>query len=140
MDLRAYGGACVTRITVVNDDPEFLALMGEVLEAEGFEATTIDGDRSDVLEHIRSSRPEVLILDLRMDGQQLHGWDIAQEIRRGPKLASLAVLLCSADLPALHEIEAQLEDQRAVAVLPKPFGIDQLTRAVRRLLAESSSG
>lgn len=125
------------RVTVVNDDPEFLELMGEVLEAEGFEATIIDGDRPDVLEHIGTSRPEVLIIDLRMDGEQLHGWDIAQEIRRAPGFEELAVLLCSADLPALHEVERQLDDQRAVAVLPKPFGIDQLTRAVSRLLTDS---
>ncbi|MBW3612802.1 MAG: response regulator [Chloroflexi bacterium] len=130
----------MTRVTVVNDDPEFLELMGEVLQTEGFEATTIDGDRADVLDHIRTSRPEVLIVDLRMEGNQLHGWDVAQEMRRRPAFEALAVLLCSADLPALHALEAQLQEQRAVAVLPKPFGIDQLTRAVRRLLAESSGG
>lgn len=124
----------MTRVTVVNDDPDFLELMGEVLEAEGFEATAIDGDRRDVLELVRTSRPEVLILDIRMDGEQLHGWDIAKQIRRAPGFETLAVLLCSADLQAITEVKARLEDQRAIAVLAKPFGIDQLTRAVNRLL------
>lgn len=127
----------MARITVVNDNPEFLALMEEVLEDERYETTTIDGDRDDALDLVRGSRPELLILDLRLSSEGLRGWDLAQEIRRDRRFEDLPVLLCSADLQALRDIEEQLKGHHAVEVLPKPFGIDHLTGSVDRLLAES---
>lgn len=127
----------MARVTVVNDNLEFLELMREVLEAEGYEATTIDGVREVALDAVRSSRPELLILDLRLSSEGLLGWDLAQEIRRDRQFEDLPVLLCSADLQALRDVEEELEGQRAVEVLPKPFGIDQLTGVVDRLLARS---
>lgn len=127
----------MARVTVVNDNPEFLELMREVLEDECYETTTIDGVREDALDAVRSSRPELLILDLRLSSEGLLGWDLAQEIRRDRQFEDLPVLLCSADLQALRDVEEELEGQRAVEVLPKPFGIDQLTGVVDRLLARS---
>lgn len=127
----------MARVTVVNDNPEFLELMREVLEDERYETTTIDGGREDALDAVRSSRPELLILDLRLSSEGLLGWDLAQEIRRDRQFEDLPVLLCSADLQALRDVEEELEGQRAVEVLPKPFGIDQLTGVVDRLLARS---
>ena len=130
----------MARVTVVNDNPDFLELMREVLEDERYEATTIDGLREDVLDAVRGSRPELVILDVRLSSEGLLGWDLAQKIRRDREFEDLPVLLCSADLQALHDIEEELEGQRAVEVLPKPFGIDQLTGVVDRLLARSDRG
>lgn len=128
----------MARVTVVNDNPEFLELMGEVLEGERYETTTIDGDRPDVIDLVKASSPEVIVLDLRLTGEGLRGWDVAQELRREPDLVDLPVLLTSADLQALKEIEDQIEGVRSVEVLAKPFGIDQLTEAIDRLLGESA--
>jgi len=130
----------VARVTVVNDNSEFLQLMDEVLESEHYDTTPIDGDRPDALDLVRASEPELLILDLRMGREGLHGWDLATEIRRDRRFQNLPVLLCSADLQALRELESQLEGQRAVEVLPKPFGIDELTQVVDRLLSTAPDG
>ncbi len=55
----------VARVTVVNDNPEFLELMRELIEDERHVVTTIDGDRDDALALVVASRPELLIIDLR---------------------------------------------------------------------------
>ncbi len=123
----------MARVTVVNDNPEFLELMGEVLEAERYEAIRIDAG-GDTVKRVRESKPDLLIIDLRLSNEGLRGWDVVQEIRRSESLEDLPVLLTSADLQALTEVEAQLRDQRAVEVLPKPFGIDELTDTVQGLL------
>jgi twitching motility two-component system response regulator PilH len=128
----------MARVTVVNDNPEFLELMDEVLEGERHDTTPVPGDREDALDLVLASRPELLIIDLRMSREGLRGWDLAQEVRRDPQFAHLPVLLCSADLQALSEIEASLEGQREVEALAKPFGIDELTQTVDRLLARSN--
>ena len=127
------------RVTVVNDSPEFLELVGDILADERIPTILVDGDRPDALERIRASRPDVLMIDLRMGSDELHGWDIAQEIRRDPELADVPILVCSADPIALASIQEQLDDTRRAGTLTKPFSIDHLIEAIDRLTQPVSS-
>jgi CheY-like chemotaxis protein len=126
----------MARVTVVNDNPEFLALVQDILQDDRYEATTIDGDRPDAIDAVRESRPDLLMIDLRMGSDGLHGWDIAQQVRAEPDFAGLPVLICSADVLALKELEGDLDDTQHVGTLTKPFSIDDLTESIDELLAE----
>lgn len=128
----------MTRVTVVNDNPEFLALVHDILTEDRFEPTTIDGDRDDALDAIRASRPDLLMIDLRMGSDGLHGWDIAHEVRGDPAFDGLPVLICSADVLALKAVSEDLSDTQNVATLAKPFGIDDLTAAIGQLLGDAT--
>lgn len=121
------------RITVVNDNPEFLELVGDILEDERYDATTIDGDRGDALQAIVASRPDVLMIDLRLGNHELHGWRVAESVRDDHRFDRLPILLCSGDIPALREIAERLADDHRVMCLEKPFTIDQLTEAIAEL-------
>ncbi len=125
----------MTRITVVNDNPEFLELMRNILEDDRYQATTIDGDAPDALERIRASDPELLIIDLRLGDETVHGWDIAQQVRQAEDLDDLPVLVLSGDVVTLHEIEADLAATQHTAALAKPFGLSELEAAIDRLLS-----
>jgi CheY-like chemotaxis protein len=128
----------MARVTVVNDNPEFLALVRDILEDDRYETITIDGDRPDALDAIRASRPDVLMIDLRMGSEGLHGWEIAQQVRAEPDFDGLPVLICSADAPALKQLEQDLAADQHVASLVKPFSIDDLIAAIDGLLAEAA--
>ena len=130
----------MARITVVNVNPEFLDLVHDILEDDRYEATTVDGDRPDALRLIRASRPDLLMLDIRMGTDTLHGWRVAQELRADPAFDRLPILLCSADLAALEEIAEDLEAQHHIRSIAKPFSIDELTQAVDELLADAVAG
>ena len=127
----------MARVTVVNDNPEFLALVHDILEDDRYEATTVDGDRPDALDLVRASRPDLLMIDLRMGSDGLHGWRIAQQVRAEPDFDGLPVLICSADVIALKEVEGDLDNTQHVGTLTKPFSIDDLTESIDELLAES---
>jgi CheY-like chemotaxis protein len=126
----------MARVTVVDDNPEFLELMGEVLESERHETTQVDGDLPDAIELVKASKPDVLVLDLRMSSDDLHGWQRALEIRSDPAFERLPILVCSADLQAIRALEDRLSGHGGVEVMAKPFGIDALTAAIDRLLRE----
>jgi DNA-binding response OmpR family regulator len=96
----------------------------------------VDGDRHDALDVIRSSRPDLLMIDVRLGVEGDHGWEIAQEVRSEPQFEELPVLLCSADTLALAELESGLAETRRVATLAKPFEIDSLISTIDELLAE----
>lgn len=127
------------RITVVNDNPEFLDLVKDILEDDRYEATTIDGDRPDAVEAIAASRPDVLMIDLRMGTDEMHGWAVAQQVRADERFDGLPILLCSADIPALRGMADRLADDRRVRCLEKPFSIDQLTGLIEELLTNAVS-
>jgi CheY-like chemotaxis protein len=130
----------MARVTVVNDSPEFLELVRDILEGDRYDTTLIDADEGDPVQRIRQSRPDVLMIDLRMGIDERRGWDIAKELRAHTEFDGLPVLVCSADLQAMSEIEADLATARHVATLTKPFGIDELTQAIDRLLEEAARG
>ena len=123
------------RVTVVNDNPEFLELVRDILEGDQYETATVDGDLPDALERIRASRPDLVMLDLRMGTMGLHGWDIGQQVRADPSLSGVPILVCSADIVALRELAEDLTAFRDVKTLEKPFTVDELTGAVDALLA-----
>jgi CheY-like chemotaxis protein len=128
----------MARITVVNDNPDFLELMHEILEDERYDATTIDGDRADALDRIRASRPDLLMIDIRLGVDGAHGWDIAKQVRREPEFHALPLLLCCSDPFAASELEGELEATHDVETLSKPFSIDQLNVAIDRLLGDAA--
>lgn len=130
----------MARVTVVNDNPAFLELVRDILEDERYDTTTIDGDRDDALDAICASRPDLLMIDLRKGSHELHGWDIAQQVRRKPELSGLPVLVCSADTEPLEAIKDDLAATRHVATLTKPFPIDALAASIDGLLAQVARG
>jgi CheY-like chemotaxis protein len=130
----------MARITVVNNNPEFLELVSDILESDRYEATTIDADRPEALDRIRASLPDLLMIDLRLGEEGSDGWDLARQLRSESDFAGLPILVCSGDLAVLDEIEPDVTDNRRVETLAKPFGIDELTAAIDRLLAEPVGG
>lgn len=130
----------MTRITVVNDNPDFLELVRDILEDARYTTTTVDSDGEGAVERIRASRPELLVIDLRMGSDKLHGWTIVEAIRADAEFSGLPVLICSADLPALAAMTEIAERAGRTATLAKPFTIDELTAAIDGLLAESGGG
>ena len=133
---RDAASATVARVTVVNDNPEFLELLRELLEDERYAVTTVDSDLPNSLSRIRESQPQLLIMDLRMGSDALHGWDISQQVRETPELQDLPIIICSADLLALRDLEADMQSSNRVATLTKPFALGELTETVSGLLAE----
>jgi CheY-like chemotaxis protein len=122
------------RVTVVNDNLEFLKLMGDLLKEERYPVTLVDGDRGDAVDLIRASKPQALIIDLRLGGAELHGWDVLRSLRSDPDLSELPTLICTGDLRGLEQVADQLVGMRRVSTLKKPFDIDELFSKLDALL------
>ncbi len=123
------------RVTVVNDSPEFLDLIGDLLHNANYPTTLIDGDRDNAMELIEAAEPEILIVDLRLGSDELRGLDILRAVRRHPDLNAIPILVCTADRWALEAVAEELRAIEDVAVLEKPFEIKDLYRAMELLAA-----
>ncbi|CAA9226572.1 MAG: Phosphate regulon transcriptional regulatory protein PhoB (SphR) [uncultured Chloroflexi bacterium] len=111
-------------ILVVDDDPNILSVVSEILDMEGYPVTTA-ADGAEALEAVERSRPSLVLLDMRMP--VLDGWGFAAALKaRGVTLPILVMTAAQSARAWAEEIEAQ-------GVVAKPFEVPQLLDAVERL-------
>lgn len=120
------------RISVINDNPQFLELMSAILEEDsGYDVSLHSGDEMPMAD-LRAARPQLIIVDLVLGATS--GWDIVTLARADDALAPCPIIICSADISQLRARAPELEQVGNIHVLEKPFEIDDLTRMVDRLL------
>jgi CheY-like chemotaxis protein len=123
------------RISVLNDNPDFLELMSAILDEDaGYEVQLFDGQGTGI-DELAASDPNLIIVDLLLGGAS--GWEIVTLSRADGRLADVPIIVCSADVAALRDRADELESIGKVHVLAKPFGIDQITQLVERLIGRA---
>lgn len=123
-----------THIVVVNDSPEFLDVMADLLHDHRYAATVIDGDRDNAVDLVRAAEPDGLIIDLRLGRDELHGWEALQQIRADPELRELPTVLCSGDVQALASVADAVAGMRRIAMIEKPFAIEKMLATLEQVL------
>jgi DNA-binding response OmpR family regulator len=123
-------------VTVVNDRPEFLELMREILEPAGHLVSTLTGDGLGV-DQLAATEPDLLIIDLRLDPDRtrLTGWDFIVLARADDRTSAVPIVLCSADQTGTRDHGDELQALADVHVMLKPFAVAEMEELVRRLLA-----
>jgi two-component system sensor histidine kinase/response regulator len=120
-------------IAVVDDDTIFLGMMAAVLADGGWD-TKIYREKNHAFEGVQHDPPDLIILDIRMESPET-GWTLLELFTLDPMLCTVPVIVCSA---ALLDLQAHQEwlSQNGIAILPKPFNIDQLYEAVEGALQQ----
>jgi DNA-binding response OmpR family regulator len=121
------------RVAVVNDDPDFLALVELLLESEGpYEVFTFRDEETRVGE-LRAIAPEVIVIDILATTLPT-GWELAVVAGADATLGPIPIVVTSPSVPGLgHRVE-ELREVANVRVVPKPFTTDELRAAVHDAL------
>lgn len=126
----------MARITVINDYEAFLELMEAMLGEEGHEVATFDGNAASLAE-IRSTRPELLIIDVMAKGEGSTGWDVIGRARADDQLRHVPIVVCTADILQTRDRLRELVRTGNIHVIEKPFRSSELHELIRPLLAPS---
>ncbi len=120
------------RVTVVDDDNEFVALMEDLL-GERFRVTGIL-PRS--ITELSATDPELVFVDVFVrNDDALGGWELIDLARRDPRLREVPIILCTGEIgPDLD----RLTELRDVHLLAKPFDLDVLESTMRRAMADGA--
>jgi len=121
------------RITVVDDHADFLEVVREILSEE-HDVVAFSGQDT-TMDDIIGSRPDLMMVDLRLDRSELQGLDILGRARAHPQLSDVPVIICSADVHGLGKRVAAVLDAGNTALLAKPFTVDSLEEVVEQGLA-----
>jgi two-component system, chemotaxis family, chemotaxis protein CheY len=116
------------RVLVIEDEAILRFFLSSALIEDGFEVRTA-ANGHEALDVLQAWRPVLILLDLRMPEMDGPSFRAAQ--RRIPSLADIPVLLLSAD----DDPERQAATLEVAGCVAKPCDLDELVRAVNRLVA-----
>jgi CheY-like chemotaxis protein len=127
----------MARITVVNDYPAFLEMMNAMLGSAGHQVTALDG-QAVLIDDVRASRPDILIIDIAVKDGGTTGWDVLVLARTDEELRFIPVIVSTADVIQTRERRDELDRLGNIRVLEKPFSARQLDALLGPMLAARS--
>jgi two-component system, NtrC family, C4-dicarboxylate transport response regulator DctD len=113
-------------VMVIDDDHRLNRLLQLVLESSGYSVRAFT-DARDALRSLDGTRPDVIVLDLRMPG--MDGYEFYGELKR--REIDVPVIVASA-----FGAPAAREELGAAAALPKPFLPDELVDLVGQVVQD----
>ncbi len=122
------------RILVVDDEPDFCAIVQGNLEKEGFEVE-VAYDGIEGLEKVKANPPDAIVLDVMMPEKD--GYAVCKELKGDPKYRDIPVLMLTA--VASHVTSTRYSHYDGMSMeaddyLAKPASAEQITESIKWLL------
>ena len=120
----------MTRVLVVDDEPQILRALGINLRARGYEVDLApDGERA--LDVAARHHPDVVVLDLGLPG--IDGVDVIRGIRGWSQVPIVVLSVRDAEGDKVAALDAGADDY-----VTKPFGMDELLARLRAALRRTT--
>ena len=129
------------KILIVEDEPEARMLLGRRLAAHRFEVLEAN-DGSEGLQKAKETKPDLIILDLKMPGED--GLEVYRALRREPLLKEVPVLFLTAvstsgsmgrgSLALIASTKHGFEMTGEYQVMGKPYDAKQLLDTLRGMI------
>jgi CheY-like chemotaxis protein len=119
------------QILVADDEPEVIDLVRLMLKMEGGYTILSAADGQEALKSARTNRPDLILLDVRMP--RMSGLMVLDQLHSHPTTANIPVIMLSV-VTTYPDVSTALE-RGAIAYLPKPFELREMTRLIARVLA-----
>jgi two-component system nitrogen regulation response regulator NtrX len=121
-------------ILIVDDEADIRELVAGILDDEGF-TTRMAGDSASALTEIANRRPNLVFLDIWLQGSELDGLQLLEQIKRDhPDLPTVMISGHGNIETAVAAIKSGAYD-----FLEKPFKSDRLITVATRALAWSTT-
>lgn len=123
----------MTRILIVEDDPDIALSLRLKLEREGDYAVETAVDGADGLRAALGSPPDLILLDVNLPG--MDGFEICRRLRKDPATASVPIIMLTARIDEADRV-AGLEFG-ADDYISKPFSPKEAVARIRAVLRRS---
>jgi two-component system alkaline phosphatase synthesis response regulator PhoP len=122
------------RILVVDDEPDFAAIVQGNLEKEGF-AVEIAYNGLEGLEKVKANPPDAIVLDVMMPEKD--GYVVCKELKEDDAFCNIPIVLLTA--VASHVTSTRYTHRDGMATeaddyISKPASAEEITKSLKRLL------
>ena len=118
------------KIMVVDDEPDILFTVGQMLEISGYEVIKAqDGETAIQKLNEQLSNPDLILLDIMMPN--LSGWDVAAKIKENPEWKSIPIVFLTAKGDTMSIGMGGLASEDYIV---KPFDIQDLKLRVEKII------
>ena len=118
------------KIMVVDDEPDILTTVGQMLEMSGFDVIRANSGKECIKKLTQSSaNPDLIVLDIMMP--EVSGWDVAAKIKENPRWNKIPIVFLTAkgDVMSIGMGGMTSEDY-----IVKPFDIKDLIDRIKKIL------
>jgi len=122
------------RILVVDDEPDFAAIVQKNLKKEGFDVE-VAYDGVQALEKVKANPPDAIVLDVMMPEKD--GYEVCRELKSSDKYRNIPIVMLTAVADHVGSTRYSHSDGMSMEAddyLPKPASADQITDSIRSLL------
>jgi signal transduction histidine kinase len=126
MNERAHGAS----ILVVDDTPENLRLLTDMLAEQGYEIRPVKSGRQ-ALQAARQAPPELILLDVNMP--EMNGYEVCERFKSAPELKNIPSIFLTALTDTADKVKAF--NAGGADFISKPFQVDEVLARVRTHLA-----
>lgn len=130
-DTTASNEVRIQTILLVEDDADIGEFIAQALNDETPYTIlhVVDGPRA--LEAVASVKPDLFILDYQLPG--MNGIELHDRLHEVKGFGKIPTLIISANVPSRKEMQ-----QRQITFLKKPFDLNDLFKAIEKLLAQKA--
>jgi len=122
----------MTKIMVVDDEPDLLDVVRLILESDGYQVVTA-GSGQEALDKLDKEMPDLILLDIIMP--RMDGWEVFSRIKSNPRTANIPVIMLTAKDQRIDKLIG-LHVVRVNDYITKPFGRAELLERIKRVLQE----
>lgn len=127
-------GSDTKRVMVVDDDPDAMQLVENILKDEGYELVTVS-NATEVGLKAAQMVPDLIILDYLMP--DINGFEVSKALRSNDLTKNIPIMAVTC-LTKESDIE-RIFECGADEYLAKPYKVEQLQKKVRELIGRGSS-
>ena len=125
----------MTRILVVDDDPDFVEITRTILEAKGYDVQTASSG-AQALPAMRESKPDLVLLDVMMSSV-LDGVNLSHAMHADPALRQVPIIMISSIAESPEAGMFPTDEYIPIdAWITKPVQPDDLLRKVAQFLGK----
>jgi CheY-like chemotaxis protein len=121
-------------VFAINTSPEFLNIVRELFQEEGYDVTTTNVAPTSFAQ-IEALQPDALLIDIAI-GQEA-GWDLLEQLEADADTAGIPALVVSTDPRLLAHAEAQVARYGKHRFLTKPLDLEAMLQAIREMIGGS---
>jgi CheY-like chemotaxis protein len=125
----------MTRILLVEDNPQNLKLASVILRSAGYEVVpAMDADEAE--RHLAERVPDLVVMDLGLPGKD--GYTLTREIRQRPETAHVPVLAVTSF--AMKGDREKAREAGCTGYMTKPIDRLEMLRQVRAMTTAAGEG